>query len=1136
MLAICFALALCSTFVRADADCDEYGPAQPRIDVITTNSSEIRDNKVYIQVDFPAYVKEKNIWVKGNDTLFRYVEGETDGGWEEGDNGMCYENLNRLLIFEDLKSSEIIVTNNTMYFWLDFSWTETANHKWFGEVSREFSIDLPFMLDLAPDRSIVVALSTSHDYHPPTVSPTNPPSTMPTDTRYCDAFVCPLGQQQIEDAADTAGHTKEDCCETIVTEYTLVGYGSCESHHDDAFNKFSTEAGESSAEEAKNLCSSLGTACLGYSHSSSGSAVFLATKNDTIGSFGGLTETPEVFEQTSECGEECGLIDDFAWGSGVDACWIKSTCWVYTGNAFGCEHNYCEHGGSGCEPREDMAACAASDCNNHGTAYGEDANHGCFCVCDEGWSGDSCNENESCAAEDCNHHGTASGNVLTGCTCDCNEDWTGDNCTDHLINGWRLHLRMSLDDLTDQTKFQIKDCFAEELQDDTRDLELGTISNSSLWFNSRRFLEDEKEQCLTLREAYETVVSIFDQEGGVVMKVDQYVEDVTEKNTMIDRAHGVDFENDVTSCVNDELGTNYHRIVIELIEACDAEIHCSGNGYTIDLDNGDGCECVCDSAWEGDDCSEIRKCSAETDCNGHGTTDDEDATDGCECHCEETWQGHACEEPRPCNQLDCSLHGNTTDTDATDSCLCDCEFNWIGDACETPRPCDRKIDCTNNGNTTDIDATDGCVCECDFPWYGDACEIQPPTVMPTHLPTVMPTEEPSSIPSLSPSTSKPTDIPTSLPSVDPTVMPTDHPSAFPTESPIDDAFVVWMINAIASEISIDDEPWIEVEFTTATSHPWTLDYENATSEYIVELHEFEKTEQWDCGNVNGRKSLCQTFSMKFTTKPDCDSARRDILITFLAEYTNSNSHQQVKKVTLPIEISGSSAFQCAENIGTFEIATETWLSLDGDDFVAPSNISEVVIGEDLYLKVAFSSGTNNIETVGVEDILISTSSIPYNMRCTDCQDNANINFTVIDDSHSEFTFKITFAEEIFNEPQAVTIRFNFYVTYQLRRYLVEFSASDLLSSRAITQAISIILNESNDPTTTSVPSIIQSTEESEVEAKIVEPSAASVGGDEESSFVIILVISVVLLVFLGSCGIYQKCRSRPSSEVSERSA
>lgn len=107
---------------------------------------------------------------------------------------------------------------------------------------------------------------------------------------------------------------------------------------------------------------------------------------------------------------------------------------------------------------------------------------------------------------------------------------TGDNCTDHLINGWRLHLRMSLDDLTDQTKFQIKDCFAEELQADTRDLELGTISNSSLWFNSRRFLEDEKEQCLTLREAYETVVSIFDQEGGVVMKVDQYVEDVTEKN------------------------------------------------------------------------------------------------------------------------------------------------------------------------------------------------------------------------------------------------------------------------------------------------------------------------------------------------------------------------------------------------------------------------------------------------------------------------------------------------------------------------------------------------------------------------------------------------------------------------------
>ena len=39
-------------------------------------------------------------------------------------------------------------------------------------------------------------------------------------------------------------------------------------------------------------------------------------------------------------------------------------------------------------------------------------------------------------------------------------------------------------------------------------------------------------------------------------------------------------------------------------EPCDAEIDCSANGQTTDTDKTDGCICVCDNGWTGDDCSE----------------------------------------------------------------------------------------------------------------------------------------------------------------------------------------------------------------------------------------------------------------------------------------------------------------------------------------------------------------------------------------------------------------------------------------------------------------------------------------------------------------------------------------------------
>jgi hypothetical protein len=138
MMLPCF-IFLFVHLAHAEDTCDVFGPSVPRVDIISTDQSQIIDNNVYIQVDFPSYIHTKSVWVKGNETLFRYEQGVSDGGWESGSNGDCSQYLSRSFVFENLKSSEMMVQNLTVYFWLDFSWNETANH---GNYSRFSSYDL----------------------------------------------------------------------------------------------------------------------------------------------------------------------------------------------------------------------------------------------------------------------------------------------------------------------------------------------------------------------------------------------------------------------------------------------------------------------------------------------------------------------------------------------------------------------------------------------------------------------------------------------------------------------------------------------------------------------------------------------------------------------------------------------------------------------------------------------------------------------------------------------------------------------------------------------------------------------------------------------------------------------------------
>jgi type VI secretion system secreted protein VgrG len=940
-----------------------------------------------------------------------------------------------------------------------------------------------------------------------------------------------MGTEKINDAESVAGFEVDTCCEDMAVEYTLVGYGSCKSYDSAAFNQFTSS--NSDEDEVKALCTSLGMKCLGYFHSESSDSIFLAGANDNLDDYTSLLTGD--YSQESKCSGSCATIYDYTPTANNDTCWIKSYCWVYTGNPWGCVHAFCEHGNSGCAPRDDMRECARVDCADQGDASGPDSNHGCFCECDSGYDGDTCTDFEVCNNEDCNNHGTPSGNVLDpeGCSCACDDGWTGDNCETALEIVWRFHVRASKGVWNDN-KDQFLQSWATTVGADLSDLAWGSLVASSSWFQSRRL--DDAEQCMTLRQAWETVMKIVEDEG-VVVKLHQKVSTPDEKQTMLAfEANHV--EASYTAAVNTATGLSISTVIIEVVEACDAQTDCNGHGYTTDLDNGDGCKCKCDADWNvAADCGTKRACDATADCSGNGVTIDDDATDECECFCNPEYQGHACEEPRPCNELDCSLHGTSTN-DASDEggCVCTCDENWIGADCSTPRPCDGETDCSGNGSTTDNDATDGCECTCDFPWYGDACEIQPPTECPTSFPTTRPSDTPSDAPSNAPTTSEPTNLPTDFPTHSPTVSPSEEPSVSPTESPIDDAFVVWMINAVASEINKAQEPWIEVEFTTATSDPWVLDIGNASSEHIVNVEKFNETNRWDC-IVQEKDSICQKYFLEFSTTKECHTGRRDILVTFLAEYTNlrDSTHTQVKKVTLPIELAGSSAFECAEDIGSFELATEAFLSTDGSTYHNPHNVTELIIGANLYLRVVFSSGTNNIESVGVEDISIYTSSLPSDTICSSCESHNDLDFTEYDGSATEYTFSMNFNKTLFTTPQPITMQVTFYVTYQGRRYLVSIPDIANLGSKSVATAIQIVLSGGgiDTPKPTLEPTMLVEDGDAPQNVSSKAMNAISAGVGSGSDAVTLAVIASILVLFLVSCGIYWKCRK--PSEIQEAS-
>jgi hypothetical protein len=1038
-----------------------------------------------------------------------------------------------------------------MYFWLDFLWNETVSDQVFEDYQRAWEIDLPIKISLPETHPVNVGIkhplravtepptssptdiptnkpsfapTTSKPTHIPTELPSdipsNLPSTIPSDiptydpstvpttstpttipsnipstkphagpskqpvpqpsqspslTPRCNLHTCSVGYELLPYNNKIIGEDDETCCQEIESEYTLVGNGQCADAADLSFHAIAST--DASNENVTSICNEWESNCFGYSEDGDTSTLFI-TDSASIDDFSDLIDS--TWTTLSTCDGECGTIDTYE-DSGNFQCFQRSNCWAYHFTEANCRNNFCSHNGTHCLTRDEMRKCdRVNDCNNHGSTSGNDANIGCACLCDDGYEGSACETKTVCSSENCNMKGSASGFVADGCTCTCEDGWAGDDCSEKLEIATVVTLDMTCDEVEDH-EIQIIALIAQKLGVDVNDMQYeidcNTITVSG--GDNRRNMVDEDSFNFTL-----TIPDLGDIDAKEDLKDDFNDEQVEDEITSEAQNNGLDLS----------------IITFEVIEPCTMS-DCNNHGWTEDQNNANGCICHCYADWTGDDCNTPRACDAR-DCSGHGTTTDDDARDGCECECEDAWYGSAsdCSVERMCDATDCNLNGYPDEGTVNDGCKCNCEPNWMGDFCDIPRTCTRENDCNDNGDTDDTDATDGCDCECDIPWGGWHCEIR------WENPTEQPTESPTDGPTTVPTSSKPTEIPSNIPSTAPTMIPSNGPTNVPSAAPVAESVVVWMLDAYASEIN-DENTRIRIDltFTTAVNEPWELSDPSADGEEVIETISFDKLSETGCslGSDKYEDMLCQKWNFQFYTNRHCNGGNREVVTKFTAEY---KLFDKFHTVTLPLELSSSSPFECAEDLGSFEITAETKLSHNGDSYYLPENANAFLIGERFWMKISFSSGASNIVAVNLTDISISTASVPGNFLCNACQNREEMDFDEESKAHTGYIVSFIFDDDLFPNPQSLTIMLRFDITYaDGRRRLAEVTLDDLeefIRNHASLLTVSIAKPTTTTPTPTET---ITTTEETFVE-RMEHVSGAS----SNELFTILLVILIVI--------------------------
>jgi len=186
-------------------------------------------------------------------------------------------------------------------------------------------------------------------------------------------------------------------------------------------------------------------------------------------------------------------------------------------------------------------------------------------------------------------------------------------------------------------------------------------------------------------------------------------------------------------------------------------------------------------------------------------------------------------------------------------------------------------------------------------------------------------------PSLSPSFTTPSSIPTLYPSF------TD-PSAIPTLSPIAGARVLaTIIAAIAEETrQLGTNPKVDITYTTVIKKPWTLTNPVAQGNAIAGDPTYAQVAAGSCDTFTEIPSFlqsdlfyCQTWHLQFPGDRRCTTEARTVSVAYSA--TSDRGNEADVDFSWEFDLGFSSAFDCSEDLGSFQIAIIIEGSSGGND-------------------------------------------------------------------------------------------------------------------------------------------------------------------------------------------------------------
>jgi len=256
--------------------------------------------------------------------------------------------------------------------------------------------------------------------------------------------------------------------------------------------------------------------------------------------------------------------------------------------------------------------------------------------------------------------------------------------------------------------------------------------------------------------------------------------------------------------------------------------------------------------------------------------------------------------------------------------------------------------------------------------------------------------------------------------------------------------VVWVLTAVAQELR-GDVPVVEMTFGTVTNAPWSLTYlDTRGADVFSVISEYPLQESRACV-YQDTSMTCQTWSIAFETQLDCTGGdqTRAVEVVFNANAVDADTGDVLESMEriVPFLISGSSAFACAEDIGSFLLSHTLYYKYTEDSAWIAEGSSTVEPDKGIDFRVDFSSGAT-ISSVNMIDLTIQTSElISPTVICTGCP------VTVLaSDYVYQYVFSYTFFSTMY-PTGSYSLMLSFEVEYEgsdrreLRRLLIDASGS-----------------------------------------------------------------------------------------------